>query len=388
MGPITVLYIALASISIFSCISQLFISYRKGGDMSFIVCAVLSLVVFISFGIGLLSSDSFRFSYPPYELLRYQLILYEVVVICLLYATFYLLKIRWKSHYLLFVLVLFLLLLFSLIVPDRILFGDDDATRRLLLPEGDNIVMINKGFTVWRMLIDLIILLLVILIFMVLIKGLTSVGRRTIAVLFGGICLILIAALIDQFIDLGRVNSTYLLPFAIFIFYVTLIFIPFALFINDKTDQLNFNKREQKWCSMIYQADIIVVSLNRMGQVEFISPYFYNLTGYSEDEVIGKDWFEFFIPQNDYYDVQSAFIEILEYEFHPQYFNPILTKNKEEKMIRWVNIRSRDNKDEITGSLSIGIDVTDEIKEKEALLNKLKEAEELIARLSSRPDHD
>ncbi|MCK7460848.1 MAG: PAS domain-containing protein [Sphingobacterium sp.] len=125
----------------------------------------------------------------------------------------------------------------------------------------------------------------------------------------------------------------------------------------------------------------MVVGLNRMGHVEFVNPFFFELTGYKEDEVIGKDWFEFFIPPKEYYNVQGAFIEILTYEFHPDYLNPILTKNKEEKMIRWFNVRTTTQQGKISGSLSIGIDMTRDTLEKESLLKKLKEAEHLITKL-------
>jgi PAS domain S-box-containing protein len=166
-----------------------------------------------------------------------------------------------------------------------------------------------------------------------------------------------------------------------------LIFIPFIIFIRSTITQQNFILQEKRWQNLINQAELIVVDLNRMGVVESINPYFYTLTGFSEEEVVGKDWFEFFIPPKEYYNVQGAFVEILAYEFHPYYENLIFTKNKEEKMIRWYNVRTRDKSGTITGSLSIGVDISDDIKEKEAIRRKLKEAENLIIMLNEKIEH-
>jgi hypothetical protein len=82
--------------------------------------------------------------------------------------------------------------------------------------------------------------------------------------------------------------------------------------------------------------------------------------------------------------MQGAFVEILEFEFHPRYLNLILTKDKKEKMIKWFNVRTRNKLGNITGSLSIGIDMTEHIDEINALSEKIKEAERLIAKLSKK----
>jgi PAS domain S-box-containing protein len=247
--------------------------------------------------------------------------------------------------------------------------------------------LIGNGFTYWRAIKDLTILVLVISAFLVLFKKLNDVSFRTIAWLFGGVGIVLFAAVFDQCIDLGQIQSVYMLPFAIFTFYIFLIFIPFNMFIRETITLQNIVLQEKRWQNLINQADLIVVDLNRMGVVESINPFFYTLTGFSEEEVIGKDWFEFFIPPKEYYNVQGTFVEVLESEFHPQYLNPILTKNKEEKMIRWFNIRTHDQHGKIKGSLSIGVDVSEETKEKKNLLKKLNEAEKLIKELNKKTNN-
>lgn len=379
-----VFYIAFASISLFACFLQLFISFRKSGDLQFMVSALLSLIIFISFGIVVFCSTSLGRSCPQFTLLRCQLIIIQVVAIGMLGVLFHFLKDYKRRNIRYNIFILGLLILISLIVPDNILFGNDASTRHLILPHGDNILMIGTGFTLWRILIDITILVFAGSVFYSFVKRLDFISFRTIIILYSGLGTILMAGIYDQLVDLGQIYSTYMLPFASFIFYLILTFIPFVFFIKEIINQQQIIEQEEKWRNLLNKAEIIVVGLNRMGHVEFINPYFFELTGYQEDEVMGKDWFEFFVPPKDYYNLQGAFIEILEFEFHPHYFNPILTKKKEEIMIRWFNVRTRDHQDTITGSLSIGVDVTKDFLEKNDLIKKLKDAEDLIVELSQK----
>jgi PAS domain S-box-containing protein len=269
----------------------------------------------------------------------------------------------------------------SLSLPDHILFGASASVSQQTLPWGDLILKPGTGFTLWRVLKDLSMLLFVIFSFLILMSKLNEVSFSTIAALFAGLGIILLAAVSDQMIDLGYFRSIYFTPFALFAFYIVLSFTPMIIFLDESNRRKILLSQEKKMQDMLFQADLIVVSLNRMGIIEQVNPFFCKLTGFNEEEVIGKDWFEFFIPPKEYYNVQGAFVEILEYEFHPQFLNPVLTKDKEEIMIRWFNVRTLSQDGKITGSLSIGIDINDDFKEKADLQNRLKIAEELIERL-------
>jgi PAS domain S-box-containing protein len=109
-----------------------------------------------------------------------------------------------------------------------------------------------------------------------------------------------------------------------------------------------------------------------MGNVDYINPYFLELTGYEADEVMGMDWFDKFLPKAVTYDVQGAFLEVLKNNFHPYYENPILTKSGKEKMIAWYNVRLIDKDGKISGSLSIGCDISKFCETSEDKSNKEK----------------
>jgi PAS domain S-box-containing protein len=384
VGPVIIIHIAIASISLFACILQLFVSFRKERDLLFLVCAVLSIVIFISFGFSILFSSAYTVSVSPFQIFRYQLLFTQAIFLCMLGVIFHMLNDGRKLYILLNSSLFYILIAFSILAPDYVMFGETATTHRFSLPSGDNILMINSGFTIWRALVDLTILLFIVSAWLLISRNLNYLSFKTRVALFTGLGLLFVGGLFDQAVDLGRIQSAYILPLAGFTYYMILSFIPFLKFVQVSSFQFEIIDRDEKWQSLIHKTDLLVVGLNRMGQVEFLSPYFYELTGFKEEEVIGKDWFEFIIPPKAHYDVQGTFVEILAYEFHPHYVNPILTKNNEERMIRWFNVRTRDKAGVITGSLSIGVDVSDEVKEKDSIRKKLKEAENLIIELNEK----
>lgn len=104
---------------------------------------------------------------------------------------------------------------------------------------------------------------------------------------------------------------------------------------------------------------LVVVGLDRAGNVEYVNPFFLELSGYTQDEVIGKNWFENFLPLEQRKQVQGCFSEVLEQDNHPHYQNPILTKSGEKRAIAWNNTLLRTPQDEIISTMSIGEDITE-----------------------------
>jgi PAS domain S-box-containing protein len=122
---------------------------------------------------------------------------------------------------------------------------------------------------------------------------------------------------------------------------------------------------------LIDTANALVVGLDLEGRVVIFNRKCEELTGYSQNEVIGGNWFEIFLPvswQNQVYEVFSQ----LKKGILPSTFeNPIVTKNGEERIIFWHNTVIEAEKGEPQLILAIGEDIT----EQELLKRKLVESE-------------
>ncbi|MCA1992091.1 MAG: response regulator [Coleofasciculus sp. S288] len=125
-----------------------------------------------------------------------------------------------------------------------------------------------------------------------------------------------------------------------------------------KQAEATLQEAERRWRSLLENVQLVVVGLDQRGNVEYVNPFFFSLTGYTQAEVLGKNWFETFIPPSHQQQFQIIFREILEHNLHPYHQNPILTKSGEERLIAWNNTLLQDAEGNIVGTMSIGEDIT------------------------------
>jgi PAS domain S-box-containing protein len=120
--------------------------------------------------------------------------------------------------------------------------------------------------------------------------------------------------------------------------------------------------------SLIETANSLIVGLNTSGKIIIFNRKAQEVTGYKKEDVLGKSWFELFVPERIRPDVDDVFGAIIEGHWPSQYENTILTKKGEERLISWSNTVIRNERHEITGALGIGQDITEQkILEKQVL---------------------
>ncbi len=117
----------------------------------------------------------------------------------------------------------------------------------------------------------------------------------------------------------------------------------------------------------------IILTLNQEGIVTMINRKGCEILGYDMDEIVGKNWFDNFIPRRSLEDVlevnTKAFSgRVSEIEVNE---NPIFTRSGEERMIAWRNVIIPGAANDDAIALSSGIDITDrEISRKELEIQK------------------
>ena len=131
---------------------------------------------------------------------------------------------------------------------------------------------------------------------------------------------------------------------------------------------------------------LIVLGLDAYGTVDYVNPFFLQLTGYTREETIGQPWIERFLPEGQQNHMPGVFLELVEQGFHAHHQNSIVTKSGEERMIAWNNTVLRDAQGRPTGTLSIGEDIT----EKHRLEEQFRQAQkmEAVGRLAGGVAHD
>jgi PAS domain S-box-containing protein len=133
--------------------------------------------------------------------------------------------------------------------------------------------------------------------------------------------------------------------------------------MNKWTEQALIEERDRAKNYLDIAGAIIVVVDNDQ-KVSLINKKGCEILGYNEKEIIGKNWFETFIPKKDREEVKAVFKKLIAGEIEPvEYFeNSILTKDKGERIIAWHNNFLRDEGSKTIAALSSGEDITDHKK--------------------------
>lgn len=120
-------------------------------------------------------------------------------------------------------------------------------------------------------------------------------------------------------------------------------------------------------------AGVILLAIDKTRKVTLINQKGCDVLGHASSDIIGKDWFKTFVPENVRRDVIQGYVRLMAGDPEPvEYFeNPVVTQTGEERLVAWHNVLLRDNNGNITGTLSSGEDITEK-----------KHAEEQIIRLN------
>ncbi len=111
--------------------------------------------------------------------------------------------------------------------------------------------------------------------------------------------------------------------------------------------------------TLIESANVMVIGLDRSGNVSLYNEAARKITGYSKKELEKINWFERIVPKEKYKKVWRVFDKYIHGGRLPKVFeNPILTKSGMEKYISWRNVKI-DRPDMNLSTFSFGIDITD-----------------------------
>ncbi|MHA2180278.1 MAG: PAS domain S-box protein, partial [Promethearchaeota archaeon] len=126
--------------------------------------------------------------------------------------------------------------------------------------------------------------------------------------------------------------------------------------------------------------NVIIVALDRDGNISMINQKGNDILGWNKGELIGKNWFDNCLPPKDRKMVRDYFMRLIdgESEVVPFYENKVIAKNRKEKLIAWSTILFRDSEGVIQGVLSSGEDITERKKAEEKAQESEKRLIDLI----------
>jgi len=133
-------------------------------------------------------------------------------------------------------------------------------------------------------------------------------------------------------------------------------------------------------------AQAIVLVLNPDGTIKKFNTFMKELSGYTLEEVIGKNWFTTFIPASLSTKIESLFHKAIDDTDVKGNVNSIVAKDGREIPIEWYSKTLKDPQGKTIGLLSVGVDIS----ERQQLQKRLRQAEkmEAIGHLAGGIAHD
>jgi PAS domain S-box-containing protein len=149
-----------------------------------------------------------------------------------------------------------------------------------------------------------------------------------------------------------------------------------------KQAELELKKEKEKAQNYLEIAEVMIVAIDSTQNVILVNRKACEVLDYTEEEILGSNWFELALPEKNRDIVKEVFADIIAGKITSrEYFeNIILNRRGEERLIAWHNTILKDMDDNITGTLSSGEDITERKRAEEALLQSeaaLKQAQQV-----------
>ena len=138
---------------------------------------------------------------------------------------------------------------------------------------------------------------------------------------------------------------------------------------------------EQRWANLLEQVQLLVAGVDSTGRINYVNPYFKSLSGYSVADVVGQD-FTKLAPSQAHEELLRLFSAVREGQDEvPHYQGKLVTKQGDNRVISWSNVRLTDSNDRFCGTLSIGADITEQLQAQQKLETALLDVKTLKHRL-------
>jgi PAS domain S-box-containing protein len=126
----------------------------------------------------------------------------------------------------------------------------------------------------------------------------------------------------------------------------------------------------------------MILALDARGTVTMVNRKGCEILGRPEKDIVGKCWFDHFLPERVREEVRTVFPKYLSEGGPENWENNVLAADGTERLIAWHNATLRNGNGKAVGTLSSGQDVTEHRRAEEALRASEKRFKDLVGNLS------
>ncbi|MCL7980854.1 MAG: sigma 54-interacting transcriptional regulator [marine benthic group bacterium] len=277
--------------------------------------------------------------------------------------------------------VLGFVLVLNLLSPFSIVYSEITSIAAIALPWGGSIASAVGTAGPWKLLGDLPGILLAILVLDSCVR-LWRNGNRHEAWVIGLSVGAFIPALTihELLVDLGVLSFPYVLTFAFLGILLVLSFELAGQVVRAARLSDEIVERERRWRTLMERIRLLVMGLDSGGRIDYVNPFFLEVSGYDPDQVIGRR-FEDLVPESERADVIECVRDSLAGSAPPQVTRTLVTAGEEARTIRWSNVALGSSVDDPPAVLRVGADMTGQLRAEVARDEAIAELEEFKRQL-------
>ena len=230
----------------------------------------------------------------------------------------------------------------------------------------------------WNLLANIGVLLIIIYVIINARKAWLR-GEQRRAVILGGsiVVFLLLAGTHSMLVDSGIVNTPYMVSFAYLAIVLAMSYelISQAIQVPLLTREIATN--QQRWQNLLDKVQLAVIAVGVDGRITYANPYLQQLTGYSEQELIQQPA-AMLLPTAEQKGIQDRLHQALAQGPRPHSQWHIVCATGEERYLAWSSVRQFDADGRVTGRVSIGADITEQLKAQRDLQQTQFEMERIV----------
>ena len=122
----------------------------------------------------------------------------------------------------------------------------------------------------------------------------------------------------------------------------------------------SLRESERRFSDLLQNVEMISMMLDVEGRITFCNDYLLRLTGWTREDLMGRNWFDLFVPP-ELHDIKAVFANVIRDRPKAWYHeNQLLTRSGERRLIRWNTSVLRSGGDDAIGIAGIGEDITEQ----------------------------
>jgi PAS domain S-box-containing protein len=263
------------------------------------------------------------------------------------------------------------------LAPGGAVFSEITSLEQITTSWGESFAYVRGDTSPWKSIADVASLLILLFLGHASIGAWRTGQHQRAIVLGGGTALfIIIGGLHTPLVDAGLVRTPYMISFAFLaiVFALTYQLADEALLANRYAGELAL--KEARWQDLMAMLPVMVVRRDVTGRIEDANAAMAAATGYRKEELIGQH-FSRFVTATEADRAMERFERALQNEADAPSIFQLKSQNGTARSVAWSTVSLVDGDANVTGTLSVGLDLTEQVRAEADLLTARREMDRL-----------